>query len=289
METLNLPFRWYDDVLKQNRYKDYCAQNCNFQLITQCDRLLPFQIKTDGLNGNFLNQWLIYDADGNEVLDLSSAINTFIEIITVDDTDYIIYKGDTSMTDYGFSLECATYYYAMLNDGKNYFYSELFYTKSFSETEFIQDLFQPYLPWRFYDNKEKENRFKGQCEQNCGFYLLTSIERLLPFQFRRLHSVFGIDSFILQGVSDPSCGITLEPTSIQIVTIGIYDYFIYEPTDLDNLLCGVFEAVIVSGGITYYSEPINIKEGLVDAGGFLLQETGYYILQENSDKIKTEQ
>lgn len=286
METLNLPFRWYDDVLKQNRYKDYCAQNCDFQLITQCDRLLPFQIKTDGIEGGGLTQWLIYDADGNQVLDLSSVIGTFVEVKTLNDTDYIIYKGDVSMTNYGYSLECATFYYAMLSDGANYFYSELFYTKSFPETEFVQDLFQSFLPWRFYDNQQKENRFKGQCEQNCGFYLLSSIERLLSFQFKRLTSPFAITSFYLQGIDDPSCGVTLEPNTIEIKTINGYDYFIYEPIDIDNLECGVFEAVIVSGGITYYSEPINIKEGLIDSGGFLLQETGYDILQETSYKIK---
>lgn len=257
---LNLPFRWYDDVLKQNRYKDFCAQNCDFQLITQCDRLLPFQIETDAILPAGLVQWLIYDSEGNEVIDLSNVIDTFIEVKTINGSDYIIYKGDVSMIGYGYNLDCSTFYYSMLSDGTNYFYSELFYTQSFPEVAFAQELFQSFLPWKWYDNQQKQTRFKGECEQNCNFYLTTSTNRLLPFQFRREKSGFGISSFRLQGIDDPSCGITLEVGSIEIKTIGNYDYFIYPGATIVGLSCGIYEAVMTSGGIDYYSELINLKE-----------------------------
>lgn len=284
-EELNLPFRWYDDVLKQNRYNTYCQQSCKFKLITPCDRFLPFQIKTP--EGVFpLVQWIVYDIDGVQVLDLSACIASHLEVKTVNGTDYIIFE-DQSLLNCGFNLECGSYY-SMINDGVSYFYSEIFEVVHFSEVLTSQVIFQPHLPWRWYDDQEKQNRFKTNCAQNCDFYLLSSNERLLPFQFRRESAPDGVDSFYLRDISDNSCGFTLEPSLVQIYQIGEYDYFIYDGVAISDLPCGIYEAVIISGGQTFYSEIIKIIDA-VNEGNFLLQEDGYKILQENTDGILLEQ
>lgn len=44
---LNNAFRWYDSIDKQNRFKEYCENICDFDLLSTCDDLLPFQIKAD--------------------------------------------------------------------------------------------------------------------------------------------------------------------------------------------------------------------------------------------------
>lgn len=277
---LRLPFRWYDDVLKQNRYNSYCKV-CDFKLITPCDRFLPFQIKTDGVFP--LTQWIIYDIDGNQVADLSICIASHLQVVTVDNTDYIVFDGNTSMQNCGFDLECGQYY-AMLSDGNSYFYSEVFEVANFDDVEFVQELFQPHLPWRWYDNEEKANSEKANCARNCGFCLLTSDEALLPFQFRRPTVVAPVDEFYLTNVDDENCGITLEPSSIQIVTIGDYDYFIYTAPVVPGLTPGTYVGTITSGGTTYTSERICITCGIGE-GSFLLQETGFKILQETADGI----
>lgn len=43
---LKTAFRWYSALNKQNRFKGYCQQLCNFGLVTTCNDLLPFQINT---------------------------------------------------------------------------------------------------------------------------------------------------------------------------------------------------------------------------------------------------
>lgn len=285
-KELNTPFRWYDDVSKQNRYKDFCQQVCDYQLITPCDRFLPFQIKTDGVAILGLTQWIVYDIDGNQVADLSICITSNIEVKTVDGYDYIIFK-DASLTNCGFVLDCGTYY-SILTDGTTYWYSELFEVVNLSDYEFYQELFQPIIPWRWYDNSEKLNELKTNCKQNCDFCLLSSNESLLPFQFKRPKSIALIEQFYLISKEDASCGVTLTTDLIQIVTIGDHDYLIYGGANIDGLTPGTYYGYIVSGGITYYSEPICINCDLGE-GNFLLQETGYKILQENNDGILLEQ
>lgn len=281
---LHTPFRWYDDVLKQNRYRDYCSSVCNFKLITPCDRFLPFQIKTEE-DIFTLNQWLIYDDEGNQVADLSICIPSNIEVKQVQGSTYITFE-DASLTNCGFVLECGAYY-SMITDGTTYFYSEVFEVVDFSETDFSQELFQPKLPWRFYDNNLKINKEKTNCKVNCDFILLSSDEALLPFQFRRLSSGASVDEFYLDNLEDDNCGVTLEVGLINIVTIDGYDYFIYNGVNISGLTPGLYQAIIVSGSQTFYSEPIKIICDLGE-GNFLLQENNYKILQENNGGILLE-
>lgn len=284
-KELNTPFRWYDDILKQNRYKDFCKQICDFDLITPCDRFIPFQIKTDGVAPLGLNQWLIYDEDGNQVADLSICIASNIEVKIVNGFDYITFK-DASLTNCGFILECGAYY-SVLSDGVSSWYSEIFQVVNFQDAEFSQEFFQPLLAWRWYTTPDKLNEEKTNCKQICDFCLLSSNETLLPFQFKRPKSIAVIEQFYLISVDDSTCGVTLTPDLIQIVTIGEYDYLIYDGRNISGLTPGKYYAYIVSGGITYYSEPICINCDLGESN-FLLQETGYKILQETGDGILLE-
>lgn len=49
-DEIDTGFKWYDSLSKQNRYKEYCAQLCDYALMSPCNDLLPFQIKTDSFS-----------------------------------------------------------------------------------------------------------------------------------------------------------------------------------------------------------------------------------------------
>lgn len=62
-DELYTPFRWYDSIDKQNRYKSQCVNLCDFELISPCDDVLPFQIKNAAIGTP--TQWLLHSVDGD--------------------------------------------------------------------------------------------------------------------------------------------------------------------------------------------------------------------------------
>ena len=79
-DELKSLFRWYDDINKQNRYKGYCKNLCDYRLITPTTNILPFQIRTSNPEGFALSitSWKIYCEDGTlyRTLDISGLILT---------------------------------------------------------------------------------------------------------------------------------------------------------------------------------------------------------------------
>lgn len=49
-EELHTAFRWYNSLSKQNRFKEQCTNMCDFKLITPCNDILPFQIRSDSFD-----------------------------------------------------------------------------------------------------------------------------------------------------------------------------------------------------------------------------------------------
>lgn len=58
ISPLLTPFRWYDKYHQQNRFESECADNCTFELITDCYHLLPFQFKRDK-NPFLITDWVL--------------------------------------------------------------------------------------------------------------------------------------------------------------------------------------------------------------------------------------
>ncbi len=118
-EQMKLPlftaWRFYDDIDKQNRNKEYCESLCNFYLISNNSSLLPFQIKTnEGTIG--IESWKLISVDGDCEILLDTSL---VSIVTTIDGDRIVYNGGAIT-----NLVCGKFY-SVLNDGVTTWYSEL--------------------------------------------------------------------------------------------------------------------------------------------------------------------
>lgn len=112
-------FRWYDKLEKQNRFKDHCIGECAYRLLTPKDGgLLPFVIVRPHRTA-VINSFYMQDDAGNIY-----ALNaTFVKVYTGTDYDYIVYKGGHVL---GTNRPCG-FFTAVLGDGVDTWYSELFY------------------------------------------------------------------------------------------------------------------------------------------------------------------
>lgn len=293
-EPIKTAFPWYDDILKQNRYKEQCVSSCNYKLLTPINTIPPFEIRTNEYGISFVS-WKIFCAeDDTEIIDISThiTIGNAIEIVTIAGQDYIVYSG-AALTETFFApaliLECGTYY-SVLETNEASYYSELFSVENgVIDVDFNQTVFPLYTPWGWYDNQEKQNRYKEQCLANCDFCLLTGNDALLPFMFRKPSMSNVINSWVLRSL-DGVCEHNLDTSPLNIAVFGVYDYVYYNGTDIDNLPCGTFESIITINGLNYYSEIIKITNDISSNGDqfYILQENGAKILQENSFGILQE-
>lgn len=128
---LILPFRWYDDIEKQSRYKGcgrYEADDIrHFEyLISYGCRLLPFQIQRASDPSTTTNLWIVNVRTG-AITNLTAHINAADWIIeTIGEFDYITYLGNYDILDGAACVIDECVYYGKFSDGNNYWYSELF-------------------------------------------------------------------------------------------------------------------------------------------------------------------
>jgi len=141
-DGLILPFRFYDSLDKQMRYRG-CGRYeqdeivHNEYLISYGCRLLPFQIKRATDPTETTNLSIVNINTGVET-DLTADINAADwDITTHGEFDFITYFGRNDIEDGGCLIdECV--YYAKFNDGTYTWYSELFKVvqSGFSSTEY---------------------------------------------------------------------------------------------------------------------------------------------------------
>jgi len=107
-------FRFYDAIDKQTRYKSYCESACNFYLIADKSRLLPFMFRASSI-GNIQSFKLIGVDDGceNDLPIISLQRATYLGY------DYVFYNGD-DISD----LPCGKFY-VQVCDETQCWYSEL--------------------------------------------------------------------------------------------------------------------------------------------------------------------
>ena len=131
-EGLILPFRFYDELTKQMRYRG-CGKfesgdeiRHNEYLIMYGCRLLPFQIRRTTDPSTTTNLYVTNVVTGAET-NLTSYINAADwDIITVGEYDYITYFGRNEILDGANCVLDDCIYYARFNDGTYDWYSELF-------------------------------------------------------------------------------------------------------------------------------------------------------------------
>ena len=131
-DGLILPFRFYDDVNKQMRYRGCGRYETgdeiihNEYLITVGCRLLPFQIRRATDPSTTTNLSVV-----NITTDVETDLTSYVDssdwgIETVGEYDYITYFGSSEILDGGNCVFDNCIYYAKFNDGTNTWYSELF-------------------------------------------------------------------------------------------------------------------------------------------------------------------
>jgi len=129
-DGLILPFRFYDSIDKQMRYRG-CGRweqneiRHNEYLISYGCRLLPFQIRRASDPSTTTNLSIVNvhtDVETDLTADVAAAD---WDITTVGEFDHITYFGNNDIEDGGCLIdECI--YYAKFNDGTHTWYSELF-------------------------------------------------------------------------------------------------------------------------------------------------------------------
>lgn len=313
-DELNTPFRWYNDIDKQNRYKGHCAANCDYKLISRNDNLLPFQIRGEtGEDSPIVYSWTIHCAEDDAFyMSLDKDLLTVVSL--VNGYYYIIFSPDDPLTQL---LECGSYYSQIVTSDNITFTSEVFTVVDFEDNSIEPSLAQIpiFTAWRWYDNIEKQNRYRSNCAASCDYYLITPQNSLLPFQFRIPTGSPGTVEFFKLIAVDGSCEHYIDPSVIQKFTTSVgdydgsgvidindlfaflsdggivYDYFYYNGDPISDLPCGRFYGVITIDGVDYYSELIetaDISNPINEPGNYILQETGFKILQETGFGLLTE-
>lgn len=121
---LHTGFKWYNDIEKQNRNKEYCNE-CSFKLISKPNSFLPFIFRARPTT--VLSNIVIYCADDDT--ELTTINSAYLSKTTIGNYDYISYNGEDIT---GLVLECGTYYARILTDNE-VFYSEVFTVVDFEE------------------------------------------------------------------------------------------------------------------------------------------------------------
>ena len=143
-DGLILPFRFYDALEKQMRYRGcgrYATQDeirHNEYLIAYGCKLLPFQIKRATHPSTTTTLTIVNVNTGVETNLTSYVDSSDWDISTVGENDYITYRGNVDILDSGDCLFDDCVYYATFSDGNDTWYSELFKViqSGFSETDY---------------------------------------------------------------------------------------------------------------------------------------------------------
>ena len=133
---------WYTSIEQQNARK-WWVYNRVYPLFTPAGFLLPWQIMRENRSGTGINYFYIFRADGTLLGNFVSAVQSSISIKKFPTLGYdiIVFGGQTPV----FSQFENGQYYAVLNDGYQTWYSEIF--------TIVNDI-QPYLKIVWWDNED---------------------------------------------------------------------------------------------------------------------------------------
>lgn len=218
---LHTAFRFYDSLDKQNRFKSQCAAICEFKLLSPLSRLLPFQFNT-GTSNVSVEVWRLMCAADDT--DMGGIPINLLDVVSFD-TDYVVFNGLDPESEFSYIPECGSYYF-QVETNQGIFYSEVFQAEDFNDVTFSQSQLPIFTAWRFYDNINKQNKFKSQCTAICDFQLITERDKLLPFMFRIPEGVTTPQSWVIR--NEDGCTEILDHTLIQKYNASNgYDYFYY--------------------------------------------------------------
>ena len=145
-DGLPLGLHFYDTLGKQKRYQYTCAKGVNhyeYQYTDDCV-VPPFQLLRSSIESSDISVFLIC-VDTGEEFDMGTvcpALEANIAIKTIGSYDYITYPGTHACCDFPFSGQMLVY--ARVEDGVNYWYSELFWIDV--ETEDVDTYYRLWTP-----------------------------------------------------------------------------------------------------------------------------------------------
>lgn len=168
---LPVAFPWYDDIRKQNRYKENVEGLCDYKLISPRDGILPWQFYKSSELAFPLN-WYIREINSQQVVaDLTPSLGLIRARTSADGNDYFYYNGEAIATtngnlnlDYGFYES-----YLIFSNGVTY-WSEMFHVPdiSFSVAGQLQSAYlrlewwnDTDLPPIFYNNADASLHFRN--------------------------------------------------------------------------------------------------------------------------------
>lgn len=119
-------FPWYDQLKKQNRYRENTAGMVEYGLLNPSDSLLPFQFYIIG--GGGVVSWEIYHESGALVATISGGSFSFIRIANREGRKYYSYAGQVLTVAGGGFLNLAPgfYYSKIVMSHFGVVYSEIF-------------------------------------------------------------------------------------------------------------------------------------------------------------------
>jgi hypothetical protein len=280
-DELNTSFRFYDDLDKQNRYKENCASVCEYKLLSPIDTILPFQFKVGYEPSLSLSSaYVRCEEDDSIVVDIS----VYLSLNFNSTTSFIYVTGEElSLKD---AIPCGSYYLHLVlssDSGEYNYYSEIFISTDLvaSITPFAQSIFSLPCAWKWYNNVNKLIQNSSPCDKLCVYSIVCGNDALIPFQYK----VSSATSVTNWSLVNEDCSFILDASLLEIQTVGSVKNIIYKG-DLIDLPCGTFYSEMVIDGVTHYSEPIKITNDFQTAStNYILQETGDLLLQENNSGL----
>jgi hypothetical protein len=112
-DELNTGFRWYDSLDKQTRFKEYCSTLCDYALMSPCNDVLPFQIRTDSFGAPVSWNLVYLDGTITTPIVLSSVAFT-ISVVAVSWSISVAGYGTIASATYTTTLDAAVQ--DMVND-----------------------------------------------------------------------------------------------------------------------------------------------------------------------------
>lgn len=132
---------WYSSIEQQNARK-WWVYGRIYPLFTQAMFMLPFQIMREHNNGyDTITLFKIFKANGEEVGTFTNQITPYITLKRFTDYDVWVFAGQFPV----FATFLNGQYYAMIQDGLNTWYSEVFTV--------VNDI-EPYLKIEWWDNED---------------------------------------------------------------------------------------------------------------------------------------
>lgn len=276
-DELKTAFRFYDDLDKQNRYKENCKQICDYKTYCPENTILPFQFRVGYDPSLLLNSIYVKCVDDDSTI---FDATTYITINLNSDNNFTYVIGSELLLKD--SIPCGSYYIHLILDsdaGEQNFYSEVFNViTGLGNPAFTQSLFSLPSVWKWYSSEDKLIENNSPCDKMCVYTINCGNDALIPFQYK----VSSATSITNWNLFNEDCTFVLDHTLLTIQTVGSVKNIIYSG-DLIELPCGIFYSEMVIDGISHFSEPIYISNNFETAGtNYILQETGDLLLQENT-------